>query len=380
MLALLRNNSIAFFNDMRRIFKDYKTMTLNDVLTIISCILVVTVALFYPPLYYKYEQYWAIWYDVVDVSVLSLVTLFSYHRSDYVKIMFVMFYTHLVITMLFFCTAYGFESGEGTYIFLMLLLNYFIGLENKKLSLKLAIGELVFITLLFTFRLVIFPFEPDENLRTFYDRHFLNCAGAVILAVCMFLFLYTTILNSIYEKRMREKDSAREISRTDFLTGLLNRRAMREELQMDMLKANGVQSLAMLICDIDHFKNVNDTYGHICGDQVIKIVSEKLLENFRKEDLVCRWGGEEFLILCKNLDYSTLKSITERTRKNIEDYNIQYKGQTIKISLTFGSVYCDNLDACDFEYLIKQADELLYEGKINGRNQARFKKVIHEVA
>ena len=157
------------------------------------------------------------------------------------------------------------------------------------------------------------------------------------------------------------------IAGVDPLTGLLNRRCMEEFLEEAMTKAKQKGTLFSLIMgDIDNFKRINDTYGHECGDQALVHVAEIMRHCVRDGDAICRWGGEEFLILIQG-NMSKAAVVGERIRAMIEEEVISYHNEKIPFTITFGvSTY---VPGYRMETLIHKADECLYNGKQNGKNQ-----------
>ena len=153
----------------------------------------------------------------------------------------------------------------------------------------------------------------------------------------------------------------------DALTGLFNRRNVENYINRVLFMARGQgKDFSMLMCDLDDFKKINDTYGHDCGDQVLKNVSSIIKSELRPEDVVFRWGGEEILIIV-NAKGHIAKDVAERCRKAIENYSFNYEGNDIKVTITIGGAsYYQGATRDD---LIHRADNNLYEGKKNGKNQ-----------
>ncbi|MDO6421398.1 diguanylate cyclase [Saccharophagus degradans] len=150
----------------------------------------------------------------------------------------------------------------------------------------------------------------------------------------------------------------------DPLTDCYNRRAMRERLDDEFAKAqNSGKDLVCIMLDIDHFKRVNDTYGHGVGDVVIKMVAQVVKEAVRDSDIVARFGGEEFCVVLPNATVEQVKIITKRCRMTIETQNCG----GVKVTSSFG-IAALSLGAKSPNDLIHQADEALYNSKQNGRN------------
>ncbi len=158
------------------------------------------------------------------------------------------------------------------------------------------------------------------------------------------------------------------ISRTDELTQLPNRRDMNETIENEVGRsARTHKPFCFIFIDIDHFKNVNDTYGHAAGDMILKSVSTTVRNLLRKYDVLSRYGGEEFLTLLPETDLEGAAVVAERFRKQIENTTIRYAEFDIKVTITLGvSLYDPKLGA---DKSIQQADKALYEGKESGRNK-----------
>lgn len=159
----------------------------------------------------------------------------------------------------------------------------------------------------------------------------------------------------------------RYLSLTDALTGLYNRRHFNAELEREFMRSKRYGgNLCIAIIDIDFFKKINDTYGHLCGDYILKEVAYLILENFRKTDMVFRYGGEEFVVIMTETSLENSLIPLERLRKTIENNNFIYKDKKITVTVSIG-VEANQTDTTD-EFL-NNADKALYQAKQNGRNQ-----------
>ena len=161
-----------------------------------------------------------------------------------------------------------------------------------------------------------------------------------------------------------------ELSITDPLTGLHNRRYMERHLKTLISDAQrSGRSLSVLIADIDHFKSVNDTYGHDAGDLVLKEFSDRFRRYTRGVDLACRLGGEEFLIIMPDTDRSLAWQVGERVRESVASQAFRIgQGQEIWVTASVGLATWDGADDSS-EALFKRADNALYAAKRGGRNQ-----------
>lgn len=158
----------------------------------------------------------------------------------------------------------------------------------------------------------------------------------------------------------------------DSLTGADNRIGMLSRLreQQDLARRH-VQSCCIAMMDLDHFKVVNDTYGHVAGDRVLAATASYMMENFRPYDKLFRYGGEEFLVCMQNTDITAGYEIVERVRQGLAAMPIDYGGQTpLQISMSFGVTMLDPDIAA--EQSIERADKAMYAAKLAGRNCTRI--------
>ncbi|MDF2178999.1 diguanylate cyclase [Aliiglaciecola sp. CAU 1673] len=160
-----------------------------------------------------------------------------------------------------------------------------------------------------------------------------------------------------------------KISRVDGLTGLYNRRYWEECSAMEYkrcLRSQGKSSLVIL--DIDHFKKINDTYGHPTGDQVIRTLAKVVKDLIRETDLAGRYGGEEFTLLLPDTDIKAAELVAERIRKAVEETIAEHEGEQIRFTISVG--VCEfNASFKDHRAWLEQADKGLYKAKEGGRNR-----------
>lgn len=159
------------------------------------------------------------------------------------------------------------------------------------------------------------------------------------------------------------------LSLTDELTGLSNRRCFDNTFEKEFLRAQRYKNnLTLVMFDIDFFKQVNDTYGHQCGDFILKQVSNAALQTFRKTDTVFRFGGEEFTVILTETDINQAIIPLERFRKTIETLNLEYQGQEIHITVSIGACQLTNKISTKDNF-IEETDKALYKAKNEGRNR-----------
>ncbi len=202
--------------------------------------------------------------------------------------------------------------------------------------------------------------------------------GFTAIAVSMALSLadsFTTMLNTLeVEVARRTADLSEanlqlaEVARADPLTGLLNRRGFIEEAETEVqrFQRNG-RPFSIVLGDVDHFKRINDTYGHACGDYVLRRVADIMGERMRDVDRAGRWGGEEFILLLPETETQGAAFLADKLRNIIADSSFQFEGESVNTTMTFGvATYrsTENLDGC-----LARADTAMYHGKKAGRNK-----------
>ncbi|MGE4542938.1 MAG: GGDEF domain-containing protein [Pedobacter sp.] len=179
------------------------------------------------------------------------------------------------------------------------------------------------------------------------------------------------------ERALREKEQERqraeELSLQDPLTGLANRRHffyVADKAYERKLRYR--HSLSIMLLDIDHFKGVNDTFGHGVGDQVLQKVAVIIAGSIRKSDLACRYGGEEFAVLLPDTDVHTARQLGHRLLRSIEQTTITLESGQVFISASMGIAGLTERESAPPSVLLERADQVLYQAKNAGRNQLRL--------
>jgi diguanylate cyclase (GGDEF)-like protein len=182
----------------------------------------------------------------------------------------------------------------------------------------------------------------------------------------------TTILKFTYTDDVEEQFQRRmfQAALRDGLTRAYNRSYMLERLGKEVaFSVRHGTPLTLLMFDVDHFKKVNDTYGHPAGDAVLVAIAEIAQANIRAEDVFARLGGEEFGVLCRAVDVKNAAILAERLRARIEATRVKHEATELAVTVSIGLASLSELTSASAEKLIAAADEALYEAKRSGRNR-----------
>jgi diguanylate cyclase (GGDEF)-like protein len=180
----------------------------------------------------------------------------------------------------------------------------------------------------------------------------------------------TTILRFTYQDQVDEHYQKKlfESALRDGLTSTFNRRYFVDRLQAEIRFAvRHDKSLALLFADIDHFKKINDTFGHVAGDEVLASVARVMTSAIRAEDVLARWGGEEFSVICREIDLAGAQVLGERLRAAVEAHRFEHDGRTIPVTISVGAAVERKID--DAHAFIAAADAAMYDAKRAGRNR-----------
>lgn len=160
-----------------------------------------------------------------------------------------------------------------------------------------------------------------------------------------------------------------EMALKDDLTGLFNRRYLSQHLETLLKCASAAKPISLLIMDIDYFSRVNNTYGHLAGDDVLRQFAERLVENIRGIDLACRYGGEEFVVVLSDTDPDVACMIGERLRRAVEKSAFPVEQATAQIPITVSIGIACSIGGEDSAAVLRRADQALYRAKGEGRNR-----------
>ena len=273
----------------------------------------------------------------------------------------------MIIWVHVFLHYFGWSSGIATVLVLLLVMNFFSGYRHSIVKIVYANALVVFHIGFFAVyhnRLAICALNYKDmrivqGLNTFF----------VFLCISVICYIFSRDSQELEGKLVEYNIQLVNQANTDPLTGLNNRRKTMEIIK-DMLDDTQLTAACICICDIDHFKNVNDTYGHDIGDKVLKSLAQTMVQTLDEKCFISRWGGEEFLIVFAHTNGDEALFKLEGLRKKVSQLNFEVKDRSFKVTLTYGLTEYDFHS--DIQTLIKEADNKLYIGKENGRDQIVF--------
>jgi len=310
-------------------------------------------------------------YGMFSTGFYLLLGLLEVKKRRFVRIFLIT--TAEVVFFSIFCTLMiGWDYGFMIYLLTMVPIIFYLFTSSNVAHAHRISGCLtLFIILSFVLaKWLIAPGTPlyaprisQTGIKAVYT---INCMISFSIQA-LFAAIHTAEIQQFKSNLESEKDVLDAIASKDPLTGLLNRRAMEPHLNQAKATAETKGTLfSLILCDIDDFKKVNDIHGHALGDLVLKTVANTFLSNLRDSDYACRWGGEEFLMLIPGrIDIAS--GVAERLRSQIEALTFQDDMETFSVTMTFGVTEYET--GYRMEKLIKIADDNLYKGKANGKNQ-----------
>ena len=292
---------------------------------------------------------------VSGVNYLFLCRTGNYRISTFIVVV-------LMTALCFYLLCTGGSNNTGPlWFFILPGLGYYVfGLFRG--SLFVAVLMLLVCYILFV---------PDNILlKTQYSLAFVQRFPGAILSVCLIAYIYEYSREDGRKELLNLSRKLDQLSRKDELTNLSNRRDMFDRLRYEMHRfERSSKGFSVLIADIDHFKSVNDTYGHECGDELLKEIARVLSNNIQKRDVVARWGGEEFLIFLPETSGVDAEKTAERLRLAIANLSLNYNGNTITTTTSIG--LAEYSSGQSLNELINTADKFLYLAKREGRNRVK---------
>lgn len=315
-------------------------------------------------------------FHVMSLFCFNICSIFTYltcfylinrGREHYLSVYFIT-YTEVILHSFAASLVLGWQYGFAQYIIAILPVGFYICymLDINRRKIKIAISLAVISMFAFILcKILSFYREPlvvlENPLLELFLYIFNACGTFVFLILFTLVFVFEIKLSS--SQLQHQNAILEKLASIDPLTGLYNRRSMDIFLSQ---AAESDSGFALIMCDIDDFKKVNDTYGHDFGDVVLKGVAKITTEQVREKGYVCRWGGEEILILLNNASEESSFRIAENIRRNVANSVFDLHEKWIRCSITIGIALHEEREPV--EETITRADYNLYRGKRSGKN------------
>ncbi len=292
---------------------------------------------------------------VSGVNYLFLCRTGKYRISSFIVVILM-----TVLCLYLLCTGGSHNTGPLWLFVLPGLVFYVFGLIKG--SFFVAATMILVCYILFV--------PGNALLHTHYSIAFMQRFSGAMFSVCLIAFIYEYSREDGRKELLNLSRKLDQLSRIDELTGLSNRRDMFERLRYELHRfERSGKVFSVLIADIDHFKSINDNYGHECGDEFLKMLALVLQKNTQKRDVVARWGGEEFLIFLPETTGVNAEKTAERLRRAIEELTMTYNGEKITTTTSIG--LAEYTTGQSLNELINTADKFLYLAKREGRNRVK---------
>jgi diguanylate cyclase (GGDEF)-like protein len=298
-------------------------------------------------------------------AVFVVMALLLLLRRNILKISTVIVFSGAWLLSGFFLYTGGAEGFSPVWLCVFAAFTFLIADRMTARMFNIALLFQVFVMLL----------TPLYGMLDFQYTQSFRYRFPVLISFVVLCAWISELVRSQTQKRLVEMNGKLRLHAfTDSLTGVGNRYAFQRDVEQE----NNAGSLSYAVVDVDHFKNINDAYGHTVGDGVLRELAGILKDHIRPLDRVYRWGGEEFVVVLPRIDHEMFESTLQRLRKTIEEaaFHIE-NGAVVHVTISIGGVSgCMGLDVNE---CIKQADKCLYRAKQAGRNRVDAVNLSHHV-
>jgi diguanylate cyclase (GGDEF)-like protein len=291
------------------------------------------------------------------------------------------FYYTILGAIFLFYTAFQAELiTRTTVLFLTLSFTYFQVAKilynstdiKMRHSYRLSANISIFIVIVYLLMAALYQLSPlvEEYINPSSAISLITISSQMLrlcLAFSIIIMLKNKLFITLEEESLKRERLLEEFkyqASTDGLTQLWNRKSIESKLHKEFDRSQRYRcKMSVILLDVDNFKNINDTYGHAKGDLVLKKIAELLQKTLRKNDIIGRWGGEEFKVICVETDQLAVWDVAEKLRKAISNYNWNLK---TPVTISLGTATLKNNESIDD--LLKRADVNMYKSKRAGRN------------
>ncbi len=303
------------------------------------------------------------------ISSLVFLTAFILNRKTWHQLALLLILLEIPLHASLATHFVGWDSGF--YVYLMALIPLVCFYPSWSTLFKVVLCCLVtFFSLGLKYYSVLSPAATPVSTEVMNNLFYMN--NLYFYVVLVFLSLYYALAdNRAHNELQLSYQKINKLARTDTLTGLSNRRDTLERIELEALRCERKKcEMAIILADIDNFKEFNDQYGHDCGDFVLVAVADSIENMLRRDDHVGRWGGEEFIIILPETSAEKAAQVVEMIRQNLGANHFNYKGNEHHVTMTFGVSMCNHNK--DIDKTIKDADAAMLQGKKSGKNKVIF--------
>ncbi|MCR4806274.1 MAG: GGDEF domain-containing protein [Lachnospiraceae bacterium] len=361
----------AFWSALVRTIKGERKINERRKYTVSSIVLTM-VHFFFMCLFLVYNVRILFIYNFLAVLFYATIAILTVRVSQYTY-MFAATFIEIMLHSMLASVMLGWDWGFMTYIMGLVPLSFYITYTvdyfKKKLSIPVIASGLVFVGFLIVreitsrYGALLNRYFPEKVVHGTYLFNMMLTFG-FLWAIA---FLFSLEVYYMQHNLENENISLEQLANYDPLTQLMNRRSMDAYLEESRYRAmKKHETFCIVMADIDDFKKVNDTYGHAAGDKVLVEVSSVITGEVRDNDCVCRWGGEEIVILIRS-DMERARMVAERICNEVAHRNIDIGPMYIKVTMTLGIAQFREGESID--EVVERADKCMYDGKIRGKNR-----------
>lgn len=301
----------------------------------------------------------------LSYSILSFYNIFSclfyctalwIIRKNYFRTAVVAIHCEVSIFVIISTVLGGWTLGIPLYLMALASLVYFCPFRRRYIPYLFSLGEIIIFFLLKIYTTYSTPFYPPLPQTASLILYIYNSSAS--FAIILYAAFLSNLTASVNRKELH---NVTNLANYDQLTGLLSRHYFFKKIE-----ENANDHIILVLGDIDDFKKINDTYGHICGDHILRSTSALMKTYCGEKASICRWGGEEFIFLFHSNSFDEVSSQIQTLCDAIANYVFQFEQYSFHVTMTFG-VCAGSMDE-KIESLIDRADQRLYIGKANGKN------------
>lgn len=294
-------------------------------------------------------------------SILFYIGIYLLCYNKHFRGIVILIHLEICLFVTVSCYFLGWDLGFPLYLIALSSLVYFCPFKRKYIPYLFSLFEVV---LFLSIKIYTLNFSPVFLCSPGFSSTFYIFNSGASFTLIIYA-AYISKVSAVLTEQTLTKDNSvlQDMVAHDALTKLWTRRHLTSVYKDNVQKQI---PLVIVLTDIDNFKRINDTYGHECGDYVLSEVSQIMLSNVSKDTVICRWGGEEFVIMMPDMGIKNTISSVEAIRCAIDSYSFRYNGQTLHITMTFGVSTTD--ESTDMRELIRLADSRMYTGKQSGKN------------